>query len=232
MSDNSCNNCMLLKKGDCFGKAEICEDFRYSPSMSISDKENWPTIMRTNAHANHINYKREQQKLEQLSKEKKQEHLVKATEIKEDINNKIDAKFNEKDSYKEIIEILTSIVNGINPVTGEIFDTKELYDNQELHRITGELDNIAAGRKKPESKNRLNRESGKIFEKLKEWRLEKASEKHLPAYYIFKDKELMAIAEGDICKKEDLLLINGVSDYKYELYGDELFNIISLFFTL
>lgn len=45
MSDNTCKNCMLLKKGDYFGKDKICEDFRYSPSMSASDKEHWPSFI-------------------------------------------------------------------------------------------------------------------------------------------------------------------------------------------
>ena len=37
-----CKNCMLLKKGDCFGKDNICEDYRYAPDMDDEKRKNWP----------------------------------------------------------------------------------------------------------------------------------------------------------------------------------------------
>ena len=39
----SCNTCMLMKRGECFGKKEICPDYKHSPSVSEKEKENWPT---------------------------------------------------------------------------------------------------------------------------------------------------------------------------------------------
>ena len=128
-----------------------------------------------------------------------------------------------------IVELLRSIINGVDPSTGEIFNPRELYDRPELHRVAKLLSDISAGHKKPESSNRLNRPSAEIFTILKEWRLEQASIQALPAYMIFTDKELWSIAEGDVCVKEDLLLVNGISDKRYEAYGDDLFEIIKPF---
>ena len=130
---------------------------------------------------------------------------------------------------KGIYDTLTDIIHGIDPITGEIFNTRDLYDNSELRRITKQLDEIAAGKKKPESQNLLNRPAELIFEALREWRLEKARLLKLRPYYIFSDKVLWSIAEGDVCKKEDLLKIKGVSDTTYEAYGDELLEIILRF---
>ena len=39
---NSCINCMLYKNETCFGKKEICEDFRPSPKLSTEEIERWP----------------------------------------------------------------------------------------------------------------------------------------------------------------------------------------------
>lgn len=38
----SCNDCMELKRENCFGEKEICEFFRYSPSVAKEEKEKWP----------------------------------------------------------------------------------------------------------------------------------------------------------------------------------------------
>lgn len=111
-------------------------------------------------------------------------------------------------------------MEGIDPSTGEVFDPRDLFNRPELHRVTKDLYGIAAGKKKLESRNRLKRPSVKIFEALKAWRYERAVEEGIPAYCIFSDKDLWSIAEGDVCKKEDLLSVNGVSDRCYEAYGD------------
>ncbi len=39
---NSCINCMLYKNETCFGKKEICEDFKPSPKLSTEEIERWP----------------------------------------------------------------------------------------------------------------------------------------------------------------------------------------------
>lgn len=39
----TCNTCMLMKRGDCFGKNDICEDYKHSPSVSEREKKTWPT---------------------------------------------------------------------------------------------------------------------------------------------------------------------------------------------
>lgn len=41
----TCDNCMEQKKGNCFGKLKICDEFRYSPMITQEEKGNWPTIM-------------------------------------------------------------------------------------------------------------------------------------------------------------------------------------------
>lgn len=38
----SCKNCMEMKNGNCFGRNVICEDFRFSPTISKKEMANWP----------------------------------------------------------------------------------------------------------------------------------------------------------------------------------------------
>ncbi len=40
--DKSCKNCMVMKRGECFGKKNICEDYRYSPRVTEEIKRTWP----------------------------------------------------------------------------------------------------------------------------------------------------------------------------------------------
>ena len=53
-----CNNCMILKKGDCFGKVEVCSDYKPIPIVYKKEKEKWPkygdaTMFRLGRHINH-----------------------------------------------------------------------------------------------------------------------------------------------------------------------------------
>ena len=38
----SCKECMILKRGDCFGAKEICDLFKFSPAVTKREKERWP----------------------------------------------------------------------------------------------------------------------------------------------------------------------------------------------
>lgn len=128
--------------------------------------------------------------------------------------------------FKDIIEFLNSISSGIDPATGEVFDRRDMYKNAEIYEAVKDIYLYSIGRKKPTSKNLLDLPAQKIFDELKTWRKSKAEELNLPPYIVFSDKELWSIAEGDVCSKEQLLLVNGISSYKYEAYAEEIFEII------
>lgn len=43
----SCNNCMEMKNGTCFGSSSsssVCDDYRYSPEISKDELDRWPKI--------------------------------------------------------------------------------------------------------------------------------------------------------------------------------------------
>lgn len=130
----------------------------------------------------------------------------------------------------ELLVIIKSLTGGINPVTGELFDKNILTEDLEISKailiLALSTQEHLILSKKSESTNSKHRRSDLIWAKLKAWRLEKAIELKLPAYCVFSDKELWSIAEGDVEIKEDLLFIKGIKKTRYELYGEDIFEII------
>ena len=67
------------------------------------------------------------------------------------------------------------------------------------------------------------------FDALKAWRAEVAREHNLPAYVIFHDATLAAIAERAPATLEDLKGISGIGTKKLEAYGSEVLRVCSAF---
>jgi ATP-dependent DNA helicase RecQ len=63
------------------------------------------------------------------------------------------------------------------------------------------------------------------FINLKAWRAEVAREHNLPAYVIFHDATLAAIAERSPTTLDDLQGISGMGAKKLEAYGDEVLRV-------
>ena len=40
---HTCRDCMDYRNGNCFGADKVCEDFRFAPTFSSKETENWPT---------------------------------------------------------------------------------------------------------------------------------------------------------------------------------------------
>jgi DNA helicase-2/ATP-dependent DNA helicase PcrA len=66
----------------------------------------------------------------------------------------------------------------------------------------------------------------KLLETLKSWRLETAHEAEVPAYVVFTDATLVAIAESLPTTPDELLAISGLGPRKLELYGDTVLTLI------
>ena len=64
------------------------------------------------------------------------------------------------------------------------------------------------------------------FDRLRNWRLEKAKEKSVPAYVILPDRTLLDIAARMPRDQRELLAISGVGPAKLELYGADLLRLL------
>jgi ATP-dependent DNA helicase RecQ len=71
----------------------------------------------------------------------------------------------------------------------------------------------------------LEHEAQERYARLKAWRAEVAREHNLPAYVIFHDATLAAIAQRDPHSLEDLQGISGMGAKKLQAYGDEVLRV-------
>jgi len=65
-----------------------------------------------------------------------------------------------------------------------------------------------------------------LFERLREWRSNRASEQSLPAYCVFTDATLTAIAEAHPTDRAGLAGIPGVGATKLDRYADEVLALL------
>lgn len=125
-------------------------------------------------------------------------------------------------------DIIEGLARGYNPFTGEIFTNDHILNIPEVKKVINKIANkyYKFGMENMELEE-LNYEQRRMFERLKDWRLETAIDEELPAYMIFNNKELINIVCANVSKKEDLLRIKGIGTTKYAKYGDDIFAILN-----
>jgi ATP-dependent DNA helicase RecQ len=67
-----------------------------------------------------------------------------------------------------------------------------------------------------------------LFKMLKEWRWQKAQSLDVPAFLIFGDKTLRALAQSHPQDKEQLQSVYGVGPNKIEKFGDEVLQVLGI----
>ena len=66
-----------------------------------------------------------------------------------------------------------------------------------------------------------------VFEQLRQWRLAEATTAEIPAFMIFTDATLMAIAEAGPQTLDELAALSGVGPSKLERYGEAVLEIVA-----
>ena len=66
-----------------------------------------------------------------------------------------------------------------------------------------------------------------LFERLREWRLDRAGEEKVPAYVVFTDATLELIAEVKPDDEQTLLRISGIGKSKLEKYGADVLALVA-----
>jgi DNA helicase-2/ATP-dependent DNA helicase PcrA len=62
---------------------------------------------------------------------------------------------------------------------------------------------------------------------LKEWRRQQSSEQKVPAFVVFTDATLIAIAEARPRSRADLIKVQGLGPAKADKYGEEVLAIVA-----
>ena len=111
---------------------------------------------------------------------------------------------------------------------GDISKLK-LKDTKVLVKITDE-DKVTNRKLKPKKNikgmDSLTSSGFKLFDKLKDLRLEIAREEKMPPYIVFNDKTLIDMCAKMPTTKSDMLNVSGVGENKYGKYGERFIAVI------
>ena len=127
-------------------------------------------------------------------------------------------------------EIIDALCDGYDPFTGEVFDENHILNNTKIKSFLMEVRQkyTKYGVSSNITKHDLNKYQLGLFEILREWRAQRyVDEGFFSAYMVFNDNELINIVVAPVNQMEDLLNVSGIGKRKYELYGEDLFKIIS-----
>ena len=72
----------------------------------------------------------------------------------------------------------------------------------------------------------LSDDALQLFERLKEWRKERADRDSVPAFVVFHDRVLAAIAGSRPISSEELHSIGGIGSAKAGRYGSEILELV------
>lgn len=81
-----------------------------------------------------------------------------------------------------------------------------------------------------ETANQLNEPQRVLFDRLRQWRKEKAEKKGIPAYMVATDAQLRAVIHQTPQSVEALRGINGFGKKKADAYGKEIVEMVAAFF--
>jgi ATP-dependent DNA helicase RecQ len=113
---------------------------------------------------------------------------------------------------------------GLGPAAGEV-----LKGQREV-RLRHDLGRSASGagsrRAKPVAAD-LDADAQELFERLRTWRAGQAKEQGVPAYVVFGDATLMALAAARPSSRDALAGVSGIGAAKLERYGDALLELLA-----
>ncbi len=66
-----------------------------------------------------------------------------------------------------------------------------------------------------------------LFERLRQWRIEQATERGVPPYVVFNDRTLRAIASARPETEAEMLAVSGVGPAKWEQYGADVLGLVA-----
>ena len=94
-------------------------------------------------------------------------------------------------------------------------------------RLRHETKAPAKAARRSESALQLDDVQQQRFQSLRSWRATTAKEQAVPAYVVFNDKTLAAIAERKPATMVELSTISGVGEAKLERYGDAVLEVLA-----
>ena len=128
-----------------------------------------------------------------------------------------------------LYELLHALNSGITPGTGEPVDVEELRSDKVREEIIMLAQSAGLVMADMRTESSFNSAGNEILGSLKVWRRDKASEFGVPETAVLDDVLLREIAHSVISSERDLVDTGILPEGKYELFGQELFDILRVF---
>jgi superfamily II DNA helicase RecQ len=84
-----------------------------------------------------------------------------------------------------------------------------------------------SSKKRVDYKEKLDEATFKKFSVLRVLRKQIAAKDAVPAYMVFTDEELAALAKLSVITKQEMLKIKGIGDKKVEKYGEQMISALT-----
>ncbi|HPI19082.1 MAG TPA: HRDC domain-containing protein [Candidatus Kapabacteria bacterium] len=127
----------------------------------------------------------------------------------------------DQDSINQFLESVTVIKTSTQFINGQInfWSILVFYDEQKIGK---QYDKISVS-----SYEELTSDEKRVYDVLKHWRFEKASELNLPRFMVCHNTELMTVAKIKPQTLDELKKIKGFGKNKIAKLGGEILNVLN-----
>lgn len=133
------------------------------------------------------------------------------------------------ENMANLYELFHALNSGITPGTGEPVDVEELRSDKVREEIIKLAESAGLVMADMRTESPINSDGNEILGSLKVWRRDKAAEFGVPESAVLDDVLLREIAHSVISSDRDLLDKGILPEGKYELFGQEIFEILKVF---
>lgn len=192
-----CDNCKLMRTGDCAGLTRSCQGF--VPLQRVD-----PEILKAAKDA-HDNRMHKENYYGSRNTQKRAEAVKQAG--------------NARDQHEQHVKR-----EPVRPVKTQENNAVTWPEREQLQARTERSRHAKQVERAPVS---LGPKGEEVAAALRAWRKAQAQAENLPAYCVFPDTTLNALASAKIKNKADLHNVRGIGSKIYGKYGDDLFKILS-----
>lgn len=128
----------------------------------------------------------------------------------------------------EALKILHLLADGTNPETGTVFHEDSPYQRADTVRALYCAIHLLENSDSPVETEQmpLTPAQQRCFERLRVWRMEKASETRVPAFTVMHNRVLEEIVRQPIKTESDLLKVKGIGERGIQKYGAEILALL------
>lgn len=123
------------------------------------------------------------------------------------------------------------LYHGILKQSQDGYAVLSIGDDSILHQATPYMMKVVKEQKSNIPKKQETTMDETLFENLRVCRMELAKKAHVPPYIIFSDKTLHDMSMKQPINKEEMLMVSGVGEVKYQRYGKAFLEVIQQYKT-